>query len=302
MAEEMTEKKKENTRKFDPMTVTDRDTGREYYGGDQNWYKSNTMAFAGCGSVAALNMLRNLAVKYPVEFRGSGVSDELGMLTDKVIYKDDYTSVMKDIYKSMFVLELPIIRRLCDFLKRGNKIFRFIPPSLGLSMFGFITGTLRFCAKRGLNLHVKVLPTAFTSYDKGLDFIREGLKKSGSVVMLTSLNRHPLRLYSGGAGELNGGYDQKKGVRSHFMTITGLVEDNPKEPLIKLTTWGRVATVPYSRLNKSWHRMRAYTSCLYYFTPTDSPGLVKADMARSYVVYVWALIKGLLGWAVSGNR
>lgn len=302
MAEKMTEKMKENSQKFDPLKVTDRDTGKEYYGGDQNWYKSNTMAFAGCGSVAALNMLRTLAVKYPVEFKGKNVSDELGVLTEKVIYKDDFTYIMKDIYKSMFVLELPIIRRLCDLLKRGNKLFKFIPPSLGLSMFGFITGTLRFCAKRGLYLHVKVLPTAFTSYDRGLDFIREGLKKGGSVVMLTSLNRHPLRLYSGGVGELNGGYDQKKGVRSHFMTITDIVEDNPQGPLIKLTTWGRVATVPYSRLNKSWHRMRAYTSCLYYFTPTDSPGLVKTDMAKSYAVYVWAMIKGLLGWAVPGNR
>ena len=70
MAEKMTEKMKENSQKFDPLKVTDRDTGKEYYGGDQNWYKSNTMAFAGCGSVAALNMLRTLAVKYPVEFKG----------------------------------------------------------------------------------------------------------------------------------------------------------------------------------------------------------------------------------------
>lgn len=302
MTEEMTENKEDNIRKFDPLTVTDRETGREYYGGDQNWYRSNTMAFAGCGSVAALNMLRSLAIKYPVEFKEKNVSDELGMLTDKVIYKDDYTSVMRDIYKSMFVLELPLIRRLCDHLKRGNKLFKFIPPSLGLSMFGFITGTLRFCAKRGLNLHVKVLPTAFTSYDKGLNFIKEGLKKGGSVVMLTSLNRHPLRLYSGGVGELNGGYDQKKGVRSHFMTITGIIEDNSKEPLVKLTTWGRVATVPYSRLNRSWHGMRAYTSCLYYFVPTNSPGLVRADMAKSYAMYAWAVIKGLLGWVVPGNR
>lgn len=282
--------------KTDPLTVTDRETGKEYYGGDQNWYKSNTMAFAGCGSVAALNMLRSLAFKYPDDFKKDGVADELSILTGRVVYKDDYTFIMKDIYRSMFVFELPVLRRVCDILKRGSRLFKVIPPSLGLSLYGFITGTLKFCHDRGLNLHVKAMPTAFTSYDKGLAFIREGLKKSGSVVMLTSLNRHPLKLYTGSVGRLEGGYDQKKGVRSHFMTITDIVDDNGGNPLIKITTWGRVATVPYKELNRSWHRMRAYTSCLYYFTPTGSSGLVKKDMASSYLIFVWALIKGMFGW------
>ena len=297
-----TEINRDNKREYEPLTVTDRTTGKNYYGGDQNWYKSNTMAFAGCGSVAALNMLRSLALKYPERFSASGVADELNRLTDRVIYKDDYTFIMKDIYRSMFVFEMPVIRRLCDALKRGNKLFKVIPPSLGLSQYGFITGTLRFCARRGLNLHVKALPTAFTSYDRGLNFIREGLKNGGSVVMLTSLNRHPLKLYSGPAGELTGGYDQKKGVRSHFMTITGIVDnDSPEGPLIKLTTWGRVATVPYHKLNRSWHGIWAYTSCLYYFTPTGSEKTVKTDMAKSYGIYLWSLIKGLIGWIIPGN-
>lgn len=291
---------KEKTVKHDPMTVMDRGTGREYYGGDQNWYKSNTMAFAGCGSVAALNMLRSLALKHPKVFNDTGVSDELNVLTDRVIYKDDYTFIMKDIYKSMFVFEVPLIRRLCDSLKRGNRIFKYIPPSLGLSLFGFITGTLKFCKNRGVNLHVRALPTAFTSYDKGLAFIREGLLRSGSVVMLTSFNRHPLKLYSGGPGELKGGYDQKKGVRSHFMTITG-IEEGQEGPLIKLTTWGRVATVPYRDLNRSWHGIKAYTSCLYYFTPARSVNTVRADMARSYGVFLLAVLKGLFGWIIPGR-
>ena len=298
------ELKQENKKKkYDPLTVTDRGTGKEYYGGDQGWYRSNTMAFAGCGSVAAANMLRCLALKQPEAFKAAGVADELNMLTDRVIYKDDYTFIMKDIYKSMFVFELPLIRRLCDALKRGNKLFRVIPPSLGLSLYGFITGTLRFCNKRGLKLHAKVLPTAFTSYEKGLSFIREGLKTGGSVVMLTSLNKHPLRLYSGGAGELSGGYDRKKDVKSHFMTITDIVDNGgPEGPLVKLTTWGRVATVPYGKLNRSWHGVWAYTSCLYYFIPTGSDRIVKADMAKSYGIFVWALIKGLFGWIIPGNR
>lgn len=283
--------------KYDPLTITDRSSGRTYYGGDQNWYKSNTMAFAGCGSVACANMLRSLAHKYPGEFTSEGVSGELKALADDNCYKDDFTGLMGDIYNSMLVLEVPLIRRIYDRVGRNNKVFKVIPSSLGLSLNGFINGTLRFCRKKGLLLHAHSLPTAFCRYDKGLDFIREGLDKGGCVVMLTSLNRHPLRLYSGKSGELSGGSDSKKGVRSHFMTITGIVED-AESPLIKISTWGRVATVPYDKLYKSWHKMRAYTSCLYYFTPARSAAVVRADIRGSFLVLCRAVFKGMFGWII----
>ena len=280
----------------DPLIITDRQSGRKYYGGDQNWYGSNTMAFAGCGSVACANMLRTLAHKYPNEFNDEGVSGELRSLTGDIIYKDDFTGLMGNIYKSMLVLEIPLIRRIYDLVKRDNKVFKVIPSSLGLSLNGFINGTLKYCRSRGLLLHSHTLPTAFCSYDTGLDFIRKGLDISGCVIMLTSLNRHPLRLYSGKSGELEGGNDAKKGVRSHFMTITGIVDDKTLGPLIKISTWGRVATVPYDKLNRSWKKMRAYTSCLYYFTPARSGAVVKADMRRSFLVLCKAVFKGLFGW------
>ena len=288
---------------FDPLTLTDRDTGATYYGGDQGWYKSNTMAFAGCGSVACANMLRILAHKYPSVFEDERVSGELKGLTEDACYKDDFTGFMGRIYKSMLVFEVPLIRRIYDAVNRGNKVFKpvfkLLPPSFGMSLNGFIRGTLKYCRKRGLLLHAHAIPTAFCSYDKGLDFIREGLERGGSVVMLTSMNRHPLKLYSGRSGELEQGYDSKKGVKSHFMTITGIVEGDV--PLIKLTTWGRVATVPYDRLNRSWHRPWAFTSCLYYFTPAGSEAVVRADIRKSYVTFVKAVFLGLFGWVIPGN-
>lgn len=282
---------------YDPLIITDKSSGATYYGGDQNWYGSNTMAFAGCGSVACANMLRSLAHKYPGEFTDEGVAGELRALTDDICYKDDFTGLMGNIYKSMLVFEVPLIRRIYDYVRRDNKVFKIIPSSLGLSLNGFIKGTLKYCRSRGLLLHMHALPTAFCTYEKGLEYIREGLKQSGCVVMLTSLNRHPLRLYSGKSGELSGGNDTKKGVRSHFMTITGIIEDdNASGPLIKISTWGRVATVPYDKLNRSWHRMRAYTSCLYYFTPVRSASVVRTDIRRSVLVLVKAVFKGLFGW------
>ncbi|MBR4720078.1 MAG: hypothetical protein IKP31_07545 [Lachnospiraceae bacterium] len=281
---------------YDPLIITDRRSGGKYYGGDQNWYMSNTRAVAGCGSVACANMLRTLACKYPERFMDEGVAGELKALTGDVYYKDDFISLMGDIYRSMLVLEVPVIRRIYDAVKRDNKVFKVIPSNLGLSLNGFISGTLKFCRSKGLLLHVHALPTAFCSYDRGLEFIKEGLSKGGCIVMLTSLNRHPLRLYSGRSGELESGSDTKKGVRSHFMTITGIVDNGDDAPLIKLSTWGRVATVSYDKLNRSWHKTRAYTSCLYYFTPAGSDAVVRADMRNSVFVLCRAVFRGLFGW------
>ena len=285
-----------NRTEYDPLTVTDRETGATYYGGDQGWYRSNTMAFAGCGSVACTNMLRILAHKYPDIFKDERVPKELRELTRNTYYKDDFTALMGKIYKSMLVFEVPLLRRIYDAVKRGNRVFKVVPASFGMSLNGFIRGTLKYCRKQGILLHAHAVPTAFCSYDKGLDFIREGLDKGGSVVMLTAMNRHPLRLYSGRSGELKQGYDSRKGVKSHFMTITGIVDNGDgSAPLIKLTTWGRVATVPYDKLNRSWHKTRAYTSCLYYFTPAQSEAVVRADIRKSYITLIKAVMRGLFG-------
>ncbi|MCR5508875.1 MAG: hypothetical protein K6F34_09315 [Lachnospiraceae bacterium] len=288
---------------FDPLIITDRETGRKYYGGDQDWYKSNTRAFAGCGSVACANMLRTLAVKYPDKFTGDKVSDDLGKLAAGDCYRDDFLSLMSGIYKTMLVIEMPFIRRIYDLCRRGNKLFkRLLIPSFGLGIGGFIRGCLKYCRSRGLMLHMHSLPTAFCPYDRGLKFIEEGLEKCGSVVMLTSYNRHPLKLYSGESGRLENGYDSRDGVRSHFMTITGIVREENGEPLIKLSTWGRVATVPYDKLNRSWHLSRAYTSCLYYLTPTASETVVRADLRHSFKVMIRAFFLGAFGRFIPSGK
>ena len=288
---------------FDPLIITDRGTGKKYYGGDQDWYKSNTQAFAGCGSVACANMLRTLAFKYPDRFNDKNVSEDLRALTGNECYKDEFISFMGNIYKSMLVFELPVVRKIYDMCKRGSKLFKGpVMPSYGMGAGGFIRGSLKFCKNRGLMLHMHSLLTAFCSYDKGLEFIKEGLDKCGSVVMLTSLNRHPLKLYSGKSGRLENGYDSKNGVRSHFMTITGIEEDEQGKPLIKLSTWGRVATVPYEKLNRSWHLSRAYTSCLYYMTPAGSEAVVRADMRNAAGMFFKALFRGLFGRFIRGSK
>ncbi len=287
----------------DPLIITDRETGKKFYGGDQDWYASNTQAFAGCGSVACANMLRTLAQKYPEKFNEKKVSEELSHLTKDTCYKDDFLSFMSGIYKSMLVLELPIVRKIYDMSRRGNKLFKWVfIPSFGMGIGGFIRGSLKFCRARGLMIHMRSLPTAFCPYEKGLDFIREGLDKCGSVVMLTTLNRHPLKLYSGESGRLENGYDSKNGVKSHFMTITGIEEGHGSVPLIRISTWGRVASVPYDKLNRSWQRPRAYASCLYYMMPAGSEAIVRADIRNSFKVMIKAVFMGAFGWILKFMR
>ena len=281
---------------YDPLIITDRDTGKKYYGGDQEWYASNTQAFAGCGSVACANMLRSFAHKYPGSFDDEKVSANLRSLTRDKYYKDDFLDFMNSIYASMTVFEIPLVRRLYDVSSRGHVLFkRLLIPSLGMGIGGFIRGSLKYCSDRGLKLHAHALPTAFCPYNRGLDFIRRGLDECGSVVMLTALNRHPLKLYAGASGELERGYESRNGVRSHFMTITGIAYDEEGAPVIKLSTWGRIATVPYDKLNRSWQLSRAYTSCLYYFTPAGSDAVVRADMRNSFAIMVKALFLGAFG-------
>jgi hypothetical protein len=293
----MVRMEKSNNSGNDPIIIRDRDKDKSYYGGNQEWFESNTRAYAGCGSVACANMLRILAQKYPDDFKKAGVSGSLNLLTQKDFYKDDFLKLMSGIYGSMLVFETPLVRRLYDSCRRGGTVFkRLLIPSFGMSINGFIRGTLKYCRKNGLMLHAHSLPTAYCTYEKGLDFIKEGLKSSGSVVIMTSLNRHPLKLYSGAAGSLDGGYDSKNGVKSHFMTITGLIYEKEGEiPLIRFSTWGRIATVPYDRLHASWQKIGAYTSCLYYFTPVSSEAVVRADIRNSAAVFPKALLTTLLG-------
>ena len=284
------------TNNYNPLIITDDTTNARYYGGNQDWYSSNTMAYAGCGSVAAANMLRVLAGRYPDAF--TGTDSEIGTLTDEKYYKSSLLKLMADIYNTMLVFETPLIRRIYDFGKqknRGRKLYKYLIPSFGMSICGFIQGTLRFCESKGLLLHSHSLPTAFISRKRGIDFIKRGLETSGSVVILTSLNRHPLKLYNGECGRLEKGYDTKYGMKSHFALITGIESQDDVDTLV-ISTWGRVASVEYSQLYKSWQSPLAFTSCLFYFTPVKSKRVVKTDKMLAIAALIKAVFRGLFGW------
>ena len=49
----------------DPFIIIDEETGEQFYGGHQAWFRRHTMSYAGCGVIAAANVLRALLCKYP---------------------------------------------------------------------------------------------------------------------------------------------------------------------------------------------------------------------------------------------
>ncbi len=230
-----------------PFLVNDPDNNKEYYGGDQAWFPRNTQAHSGCGHVAALNSFLMLTHRFPIE-------------------KKTYMSYMNEMYKCMGALEVPILRKIYD-MNKNVRICKRIPPSFGQNSLGFILGMLRFAKKRGLALRSRFRFTFFCSYRSGLRFIKRGLKENGAVTLLTARNRLPLTLYS---DYTNANKPQSVNkMRNHFVTITGIEEQGDKTRLI-ISTWGRIATLDYDELVRSWHTLGALQSAMYFFSPKSA--------------------------------
>lgn len=226
--------------------IEDPDNHKEYYGGNQAWFARNTQAHSGCGHVAALNSFLMLTHRFPID-------------------KATYMKYMNEMYHSMKALETPILRRIYD-MNKDFPLCKLIPPSFGQSSIGFILGMLRFAKKRGLSLKSRFRLTFFCSYKSGLRFIKRGLKENGAVTLLTARNHHPLTLYSDFTSVSSTPQPAGKEMKNHFVTITGIDERDGKVRLL-ISTWGRIATIDYDDLVKSWHTLGALQSAMYFFSP-----------------------------------
>lgn len=237
-----------NNKNDNNFLVRDNDSGKAYFGGNQSWFTRNTQAHSGCSSIAALNSFLRLTNAFPVD-------------------KKQYIKYMNEMYKSMGAIEVPFLRKLYD-KKTTLRIFKFIPPSFGQSTLGYIIGMLKFAKKHSMKLKFHLYPSFLHSRLSGLKFIRRGLKETGAVTLLTARNRHPLTLYSSLRSLSSSPEELKQGMRNHFVTITGIDESSGRLRLI-VSTWGRIATIDYDALVKSWHRPGAFLSSMIYFTPKN---------------------------------
>ena len=267
--------------------------GALLYGGDQRWYSSNTRAQGGCGSVAAANALRALALndKGTADLirTGERIPDQLKEALLKVRpAKDCFEILMTGIYNKMHAFEIPILNRIYDRKSRDHRLFKIIRPNQGQTNTGFIIGIIRFAKSLGINIKVNYLTTAFADPKEGRSFIEEGLEKSGAVVLMTSYNKHGLKLYPEGAKldeELKKGAESS--MKCHFATITDMDGDR-----VLISTWGKPAVGSFMEISSSWQSIKAFESTLMYITPSDKKE-AKTCMFNAYKAFAGGVLKAL---------
>lgn len=264
------------------------------YGGDQGWFSSNTRAMGGCGSVAAANVLRCLArynthfcekvkssAKMPAQIKDALCSENPG--------HENFSLLMTGVYETMGSFEIFPLNRIYDRRERSSKVFTRLKSTFGLTNVGFIIGIIRFARKMGLDISVEYKACAFMSKEEAREFIKEGLKNSGAVVMLTCRNSHNVRLYKADSDldkRLAGGSDSK--IKSHFTTITDIDGDR-----LLITTWGKPGIVDLNELAGSWRSIRAYEASLMYIRPGSR------REATSCMIGAWKLFMAGIGHSIA---
>ncbi len=278
---------------IDPFIIIDEKNGSRFYGGHQAWFMRKTMSFAGCGVVAAANALRALLCRHPELY--DNLTGRLKLLGGVILTKAEYTSVINDMYKHMRVAEIPVLNVIYDKgkIEYGKKLFNLLPPSFGMSATAVIEGAMRYAKKRGLLLHCEHCSVAYINYMKGLDFIKRGLKENGAVILLTCFNKHPISVYNAKAGEITG-KPSESFMKTHFAIITDIIYKE-HTVLLKLSTWGKAATVDYDTLFDTWQKRRAYVSSLIYFVPAESPSVYRADIMKSLPFAIKSALQSAVG-------
>lgn len=271
--------------------------GRKYYGGDQGWYSSNSHAMAGCGSVSGANALRMLTRcnkdfrKIVLESRNMPEQVKAALCQDKVS-RDYFHLLMTGVYNTMGAMEIFPLNRLYDKKERGSKPFLRIPPNFGQTNTGFIIGIIRFAHKMGLNIAAKSFNTAFVEKEKARNFIEEGLEKGGSVVMLTSYNKHSLKMHPANCDfdmpldTQPGSYDSS--MKCHFVTITDIDNDR-----LLITSWGKPAVGDFNEISTSWKSIKAFESTLLYIYPSTRSQSIKS-MLTAFVPFVKGILQTII--------
>lgn len=269
------------------------DKGNSYYGGDQSWFSSNTHALAGCSSVSGANVLRMLArtnsdFNKDIENSHKIPSQVKSAICSQKANREFFDILMTGMYKTMGAMEVFPFNRIYDKKERNSKFLFHIPPNMGQTNTGFIIGIIRFARKMGVNISVKHFNTAFASKENARKFIEEGLQKAGSVVMLTSYNKHPVRIYPAASNfdkpleAQPGSYDAS--IKCHFTTITDIDGDR-----LLITTWGKPAVGDMNVITKSWKSIKAFESTLMYIEPST-----KKESNISLLLSFVPFVKGIL--------
>ncbi|MFI3209418.1 MAG: hypothetical protein R3Y40_09845 [Eubacteriales bacterium] len=246
-----------------------------YYGGDQSWLPRNTAAKGGCGPVCGANILTVYADKNP-QYQ---TLFDININEKHFVSQDEYLDLLQELYSTMHIWEIPVLSNIYDRISRTNRLFRYLPSTLGIDICHFTQGVLRYAAKKEVYLKHRSLSTWFCGYTRGLTFIKLALTNGYPVVMLTTNSKFPFMLYD--RPYLQNGVSKK--MAHHFVTITDIKETpNDSNPELVITTWGKTGVISYKDLYKSWHSIKAFGSGMVYFVPSKNLRTTKRSILRTY--------------------
>lgn len=248
-----------------------------YYGGDQAWFPRNTAYKGGCGPVCAANILTVYADKNPELQKKLNIT-----IDDKhFISQDDYLMLLEKIYKSMHILEVPILNNIYDSAARSNFIFKHIPCTFGTGITNFTHSVLRYAAKQDIFLQYRSMTNLYCNYTRGLTFIKLALANGYPVILFTTNSPVKFTLYE--RPYFQSGSSKK--IFRHFVTITKIQElTNGQDHELYVTTWGKTGVISYNELYKTWQKIPAFGSTLLYFIPSKTPKASKRAILRSFTI------------------
>lgn len=252
--------------------------GKVYYGGDQAWFPRNSAFKGGCGPICGANVLTAYADKNTKFQENLNIS----ISNKHLISQENYLQMMKDVYKTMRPLEIPILSQIYDKCSRNNKVFRYLPATFGVTMPHFALGVLKYAASKNIYLQYRSFTSMFCSYTRGLTFIKLALANGYPVVLLTTNNKFPFITYD--RPYMSTGTSHK--MARHFVTITDIKEtDGNKDPELTITTWGKTGTIAYKDLYRSWNSIRAFGSTMLYFIPAKNKRVTQFAMFKAITIF-----------------
>jgi hypothetical protein len=258
-----------------------------YFGGDQNWFgedlpegTQSIETVSGCGVVSAANILVSLAYGNEMLAQKMGVK----FYYDGTVSKADMVAFMRRAYRRMGSLELPLLAYLykknkyhydekqqknTERMRNKKRPHRLIPPSLGVWPGRYMRGTLDLASDYGVYLRCRSLLAQFCGYDEGLGFLRRALYAGQCVDIFTGFNGHAMALYPNQRDPFAAKPEWKTNKHHHVVAV-GLIENTSSgHPDVLVSTWGKLALIPYDQLHASWQGKNAILSGMFYFEIAD---------------------------------
>jgi hypothetical protein len=205
-----------------------RDGEYVYFGGDQNWFKSNTIGVSGgCGTVAAANLLAYLAMS------DSRLRNLYGYGIEHISV-GEFTKHMNEVYE--YVTPIKIAEPLV-----GLGIGKYgIPVTLGVPTLGMLANGIKgFAEDRGINI-LAHSALRLSNRERAVECIRDGLDSDSPVLLLIYINSDLKRVeYMDFTGKERIGNFQR-----HWVTITAIHENQSSgNATIDVSSWGSKVTL-----------------------------------------------------------